>query len=686
MPLSDRRLEGLALRRDVEVRICCPGNERRGNSDYSINSSDEVLTETLFDGAGRVRKTRTANPGSTGGYTGKLVEYDILGRLKRETVPTEINSSWDPAGDDYRGMDGSNYVWLWNSKEYDWKDRVTRTIPSDSSGTDGKDTLIEYAGCGCSGGQVTTIKGPKVTAYDVGSTFQTTEKRPWKKIYEDPLGRTEKTEIWDLDGAGSAPYSTLRTTFNGRDQATLIRQYSGGDSSTTFQDTTMSFDGHGRLATKHVPEYNSSTNTAWTYNQDDTVASLTDPRGAAVTYEYGHVDDSGSSEYRALLSKIIYTSPNSTTIPDPTDVVLIYDAAGNRTYMSDESGNLTYTYDELSRLQTETKNFADTLSSAPSGGYVLTYDYHLTGGLKSMTGPFGHEINYSSDSIGRITAVGNGASSTAYASAVAHRSFGGIKSASLNATDPIAISLTYDSALRTATYEADSAANSGKLHEATYAYSKDGMLSTLDNQADAKFDQVNKFDFAGRLKVNDVGTIGVANPFAQTLSYDAFDNLTHRVNSSYSLTPVSFSTTYANNRKTSGGNADYYDAAGNVVESNQSNPSDSIDWKFDVAGRQSRWEEFGPYGNTVRKGGENTFDGDGRPVKIANLTKASIGGVWGSWNSVAEFYIYSSVTGQKVTSVDSYGAHYRTHVHLGAMRIADERNGSVWFNLTDPLS
>ena len=182
----------------------------------------------------------------------------------------------------------------------------------------------------------------------------------------------------------------------------------------------------------------------------------------------------------------------------------------------------------------------------------------LTGGLKSMTGPFGHEITYTSDAVGRITEIGDGSRATAYASAVTHRSFGAIKSASLSATDPVDISLTYDDAQRTATYEADSAANSGKVHEASYTYSKDGMLNTLDNQADAKFDQLNKFDFAGRLKVNDVGTSCVAFPFKQNLSYDSFNNLTDRTNWTFGLDPVSFSETHANKWKTSGGSADYY--------------------------------------------------------------------------------------------------------------------------------
>ncbi|PYT00898.1 MAG: hypothetical protein DMF63_04315 [Acidobacteria bacterium] len=280
------------------------------NNDSSINSSDEVPTETLFDGAGRVRMSRTENSNSTGGYTGKLVEYDILGRAKRESVPTEIDSSWNPAGDDYRGGAG----WLWNTKEFDWKGRVTRTIPSDSNGSDGKDTLIEYAGCGCAGGQVTTVKGPVTSVIDVAGNPRTTKRR-WQKSYDDILGRTFKTEVWDLDGGGSAPYSTTKTIFNGRDQATSVTQYAGGESSSPSQTTTLTYDGHGRVATKHLPEYDTGTTTSWTYNPDDSIATVTDPRAAVTAYKYGHIDEGSGSEYRSLLTKIVFSVPTGSSIP-----------------------------------------------------------------------------------------------------------------------------------------------------------------------------------------------------------------------------------------------------------------------------------------------------------------------------------------------------------------------------------
>jgi hypothetical protein len=64
------------------------------------DAADEVVTESWADGAGRIRRTRTEHPGSVGGYSGVFTDYDVLGRVSRQSVPTEIDANWNPAGDD----------------------------------------------------------------------------------------------------------------------------------------------------------------------------------------------------------------------------------------------------------------------------------------------------------------------------------------------------------------------------------------------------------------------------------------------------------------------------------------------------------------------------------------------------------------------------------------------------------
>jgi len=653
-------------------------------------AEDEVATETIFDGAGRVLKTRTENPGSTGGYTGKKVEYDILGRAFRETVPTEIDGSWNPAGDDYR----SN-TWLWTTTEFDWKGRTTRTIPSDSNGSDGKDTLISYAGCGCAGGMITTIQGPVTTAIDVGGTSQTTKRRT-QKIYADILGRTAKTEVWDLDGEGETPYSTVKNTYNARDQITLIEQFVGGTGG-THQDTTMTYDGHGRPYQFHKPEWFESSTLKYqttTYNADDTVATVTDPRGTVTTYSYGNP---GIAEKRPVVVGIAYSVPYGSGIPDPTDVSFEYDPAGNRTEMTDGTGNLTYTYDELSRLTTETKVFVDELEHAPEENYVLAYDYHLTGGIKSITDPFGKAINYTSDRIGRtMTVTGSSfASRTSYATDVNYRSFGMLKSMNYSTSDTTAISLEYDNALRPTAFTSTSAANEDAIHDRTYTYFSDGMLQRIDNAVDGKYSQTNEYDFAGRLKKNDFGESGTTVPYHENIAYDAFNNVTNRQTWDKDSTQRSYTAAFTNNRKTSGGyqsGTDTFNNSGQVVENNIGYENKRT-WKFDAVGRTTEWLETIPYVSVARdEGATVTFDGDGRPVK--KLKRARDRNITSSWTEETEYTIFSSVTGKPITTLNSTGRKTKTNVYLNGSVIAEQTviwfgdtpNESVTFKNVDPIS
>ena len=91
-----------------------------------------------------------------------------------------------------------------------------------------------------------------VTLTDEGTIDAGVAKRRQQKIYSDVLGRTVKTEI--LNWQNGSVYSATVNTYNARDQVTQVRQYAGPEGSGTYQDTTMTYDGYGRLKTRHVPE------------------------------------------------------------------------------------------------------------------------------------------------------------------------------------------------------------------------------------------------------------------------------------------------------------------------------------------------------------------------------------------------------------------------------------------------
>jgi YD repeat-containing protein len=232
--------------------------------------------------------------------------------------------------------------------------RVVRKINTDGidqTTLNDSDVLISYEGCGCAGGLVTTIEGELVPRTDT-----TGNARRKQKVYQDILGRTTKTEMFEWNG--STVYSTVVNTFNGRDQVTQSRQYAGSNLSSTYQDTTATFDGHGRLASSHKPEQRDSSDnlkyTTYNYNPDGSISSSTDGRGVITNLTYNS---------RGLLTNKGW-DVGSTGVADPTDVTFGYDNIGNRTQMTDGLGTVAYSYNSLSQMTDETRDFTDTLADA----------------------------------------------------------------------------------------------------------------------------------------------------------------------------------------------------------------------------------------------------------------------------------------------------------------------------------
>jgi YD repeat-containing protein len=312
--------------------------------------ADEAYSVESFDGLGHVVESAANHPGSTGGYKAQLTQYDAMGRAVKRSNPTEIDGMSNPKGDDSAG-------WLYTQQTYDWKGRpLVTTNPSD-----GTQKSASYDGCGCAGGELMTL---------------TDEMGRQQKVYSDSLGRRWKVEVLNWDGT---VYSTTESTLNALDQATFMRQFQGTDQSGVYQETAYTYDGYGRLQSTHAPTHDAGRSTTYSYNADDTPASATDARGAVTTYSY--------TDPRGLLTGITHALSGSDTL----SVTYSYDAAGNRSSMTTGTGaggSVTYHYDTLSRLTSEGRQFPGL-----SGTYTLSYDYTLSGQLKSVTDHAGAPVS-----------------------------------------------------------------------------------------------------------------------------------------------------------------------------------------------------------------------------------------------------------------------------------------------------
>jgi hypothetical protein len=353
----------------------------------------EAYQAELFTGAGQRYAVATDNPGSTGGYKGQQTFFDKMARVLKQSNPTEINSSWTPSGPD-------DSAWIYKQYQYDWKGRPL--VITDQLG---KTMEAIYVGCGCAGGEVV------VTRDEIGRR---------QKLFSDPLGRAWKTQVLYelpkdqlLNGDGPI-YSATVNEYNALDQVKSMRQFSGDGPSNpsdlscpggTCQKTAMTYDGYARILTKHSPEQQpepgnsaSSDHTTFHYNDDDTLAYVIDARGVVKNFSYNT---------RGMVLGTTYYLGN---IPAPynhvspvSDVTFEYDAARNRTRMTDGTGSITYQYDDLSRLSWEKRRFAT--SPMPNVDYQLSYQYNIGGELKKITDNTNTTINYNYDSVGQITGV-----------------------------------------------------------------------------------------------------------------------------------------------------------------------------------------------------------------------------------------------------------------------------------------
>ncbi|HXL79253.1 MAG TPA: hypothetical protein VN951_00130, partial [Pyrinomonadaceae bacterium] len=492
-----------------------------------LTQANEFHSWQVLDGAGRVRASASDHPDSTGGYTGQYVVYDNMGRVVEQSNPTEFMSTqngWVPAGDDAAG-------WRATLQSYDWKGRPLQTTNSD-----GTTRVISYGGCGCAGGEVTTVQD---------------EHGRQRRFTKDALGRLATVEemIWNT---GSV-YATTSYGYNARDQITQINQ--------AGQIRSFVYDSHGRLQTRTTPEQGA---TNYSYNADDTIHIMTDARNVTTTYGYNN---------RHQVTSLIYNVTGDPTGQTTATVAagFAYDAAGNRTSMNDGLGSASYAYNNLAQMTSETRTFNGL------GSYTLSYGYNLAGELNSVTNHWGAQVGYGYDKAGRLQNVsGSGyAGVTNYADSLSYRAFGALKG--MNYGNGKSLATAYDNRLRPTTWNVSNVMGYNYDYDGFY-HERTGRVTYAQSIYDSTLDRSFEYDLVGRLAISHSGAEARAHvingqwgtldgPYSQGYDYDQWGNVTHKygwggeVQGGTAAQSSDIYYSYTSNRR----NAFAYDAAGNVT-------------------------------------------------------------------------------------------------------------------------
>ncbi|MBD0372900.1 MAG: S8 family serine peptidase [Pyrinomonadaceae bacterium] len=568
---------------------------------------------TILDGAGRVRATGSDMPGSAGGYRAQFFIYDIMGRVSQQSNPTEINGGWTPTGDDS--------AWVWTTRTYDWKGR-----PLVTTNADGSTVENSYAGCGCAGGE-------QVTTRD--------ERGRRKRLTMDVLGRLKQVDELNWN---QTVYSTTTYTYNGLDQLTGINQ--------AGQTRTFEYDAHGRLWRQTTPEQGTTT---YAYNLDDTINYVDDARGVRQSFGYNN---------RHLVTSISYSQVAG--VVQASNVAFAYDAVGNRTSMTDGLGTVTYNYNTISQLTSETR-------SLNGVNYTLTYGYELGGQLASITNPWGAQVAYQYDRMGRVTGVtGAGyVGVSSYAGNLLYRAMGGLKA--LTYGNNRQLSIQYDGRLRVSRWDVSNVL--GYNYSYNNFSENTGRVTYAQNLYDSTLDRSYDYDHVGRLSSAHTGLearwhigqqpySGIDGPYSQDRGYDVFGNVTHRVGwGGWQGSGVDEWLTYNSKNQLvtnpANGAAMQYDAAGNLINDGYQT------YSYDSTGQQR---------SASLTGLVQDYDGDGLRVKKTE-------------QGATTYYLRSSLLGgQVIAEITGAGVWQRGYVYLGSQLLAIQYAGGVHWVHQDPIA
>lgn len=414
----------------------------------------------------------------------------------------------------------------------------------------------------------------------------------------DPLGNAT---AFTYDPAGNLATVTdpkSRTTTYGYNAANELASVIAPDSTVTsygydaagnlikrtdakLRVTTYGYDAANRLSTVTSP-----TSQVWTYTHDP-ASNLTKVVNAAGNATPDPADGTITYGYDAL------NRPVSVDYSDATpDVTYAYDAAGNRTQMTDGSGTETYAYDSLSRLTGVTR-----------GTSSFSYAYDAAGNVTRRTYPDGTLVDYTYTDDGQLASVISGGATTNYS----YDATGSLTQTTLPAANGHVETRTYDAAGRLV--EVKNAKGGSVLSRFTYTLDAVGNPTRIDTPTGT-----TTFSYDAQDRLTEVcfqaTCPGAGDPFIR-YAYDAVGNRTTETRSSGA-------TTYS------------YNDADQLLS--QSGPGGSVSNAYDPNGNQTqagartfshdlanRLASTSSGGTTVNY----SYDGDGKRLRASSGAGAS---------------------------------------------------------------
>jgi RHS repeat-associated protein len=672
---------------------CTPANY---TTTYSYDAEGHLLTETdplnhttrhTYDAVGNETGVTDANTHTT------TYAYDDANRLVRMTGPDPDGAgpltppittyTYDDVGNrltvvDPRGNGpGGNPAAYTTTDTYDANNRLaSETTPK------GEKTTYTYD----PNGNLATVVDPRGNVQGANPTQYTTsytnDAAGRLLTTADPLGNVSTNHydpVGNLDWTKDANTHQTSYSYDAAGRILTVTAPDGGLTTYTYDgdgnlqtrkddnnhQTSYSYDDAGRLSQVTGPDPDgagplTAPVTTYAYDANGNLASMTDPNGNA-TPTQGDGTTANSYDRANRLAGIDYSDVTP-------DVTLGYDAAGNRTSMSDGSGSLTYVYDALDRLTSNTR-----------GTNTFSYVYDLSSNLTSRTYPDSTATTYTYDEDNRLASAVSGGATTGYAYDPASN----LTQTTLPSGNGYIETRAYDRAGRL--YEVKNAKGASTLSDFVSTLDPVGNPTQIVQSGAVSSTQTYTYDASDRLSsvCFQAGTCpGTSDPFIRW-TYDKVGNRLTQARPGVATTNYTYN---GLDELTQAGSTGYsYDQNGNEKTAG------SRTLGYDLANRLATTTS----GSTTTT---YTYDGDGNRLQASTGSQASkkTNYLWDTAGSLSQLalerdgnnallrrYLYGA---RRISMRSGTSDYYFHHDALGSVRNVTSSTGATqWTDTYEPF-
>ena len=623
-----------------------------------VVDANSVTTDLAYDSLGRLTSI-TVNPGTNQAVTS--MTYDVVGDITEITRPNGdyLQYTWDNARHLSAVQDN-----LGDSIQYirDALGDITARSVKDPSNT----LRLSQTGTYDELGRLLTF---------VGSTSQT-----WTNAYDltnnlvsvtDPRSNVYQWAFNSLDRLISE---------TNQDSATVNLTRDGQDNISNYSDprslsTAYIRDGFGDVIERTGPD---SGTTVYTYNALGEPTQITDGRSVVTNLTYDNAGRLLTKQYPANTSENISYTWDSIAGGNY--------GVGRITQITDASGSINWTYDTFGRIIKEQKTTAGV-------AYTISYTYDADGNITQITYPSGRIVNYSRDSLGRISGVttqqSSGSSAVTLASSVAHEPFGALSA--LTYGSGLVLSRTFTEDYLISTLQVQDTSTSTVVVNRSYAFGDNINITGITDNLNSSRSEAYTYTDSNRLQEGD-GIWGTL-----TWTYDGVGNRTSEaLTSSYSNTynyPSGSNLLSSETQSSTTVRSFSYDGAGNVTADTRG----STTYNY-VYNKRNRLAEL-DIGSTVTA--DYTYDGlerlairttqnmtpAGTTQYVYDLTGHLIAESDSSGNTLTEYVWLDDMPLALVANVDTSPSLYFVHPdHLNRpIRMTDGSENVVWDAVYNPF-